>query len=179
MLAGVLVLMGGLIASNRFYDWAGEGRQFGIGDRSDWYVHKAARFLGREGMPRRVFVANLGQAGVTLFHNGPEQRVFTDARLEVNSRETFQRYLGILSRMAAGDPGWTTLAGAPSEIAPEPPAVLLDRLTSTPAIRGMLTMPGWRLVYADSVAVVFLQTNTADRLGLPRVSIRQLLEESS
>lgn len=173
-LLGVLLLLGWLVVSNRFYDWVGEGRRFGLGERNDWYVHDAARFVGRTGMPHRVFVANLGQAGVVLFQNGPEQRVFIDARLEVNSRETFERYLRILDLMAAGDPAWTSLAGAPGDVSLESPAVLLDRRTAAPAIQGMLTMPGWRLVHADRVATVFLPVETAERLQLPRVSIERL-----
>jgi hypothetical protein len=176
-LAGLLVVLGWLVVSDRFYRWAGEGRRFGFRERVDWYVHDAAVFLGRQGMPNRVFVANLGQAGVVLFHNGPAQRVFIDARLEVNSRATFERYRRVLALMAEGDPDWTLLAGGPDETSPEPPAVLLDRRTSTPAIRGMLAMPGWRLVYADAVATVFLPIAAADRLNLPRADLRTLLEK--
>jgi hypothetical protein len=96
----------------------------------------------------------------------------------VNSRATFERYLRVLALMAEGDPDWTLLAGGPDETLSEPPAVLLDRWTATPAIRGMLlAMPGWRLVYADAVATVFLPTAAADRLGLPRADLRTLLEK--
>jgi hypothetical protein len=70
-------------------------RLFGVGEIPRAFPHDAARFLGRDGMPRRCYAIDEGAAAVYIFHNGPRRQVFADARLEVNTRQTLERYLGI------------------------------------------------------------------------------------
>jgi hypothetical protein len=53
------------------------------------------------------------------------------------------------------------------------PVVIIDR-SSLPTLAGMLTMPGWRLVYGDPTAGVFLENKAADRLKLDAVDIATL-----
>ncbi len=55
------------------------------------------------------------------------------------------------------------------------PVVILDSRLSRPVIDGMLRLSGWRLVYADPSAAVFLATPQADALNLPRVEPTPLL----
>lgn len=104
-----LVVLAWLIASDRFYAWAGAGRKFGIGQRQNWYPHGAAQFAGRAGMPRLALVTNWGHAGVYIFHNAPERRVLMDGRLEVNTRETMELYNRILEDLASGGERWEAL----------------------------------------------------------------------
>lgn len=167
---GALALLAASIVSGAFYAWAGEGRTFGLGERHDWYAHDAQRFLVRDGMPRRALVWSIGEANLTLYHGGGRVRVFMDPRLEVASRDLFERTLEIVRAMNAGDTArWEALIHRPG--APEPwPSILLDRTRSERAIAGVLRAPGWRPVYADHLAVVFLREDFAAARALPRVS---------
>ena len=68
--------------------------------------HEAALFAGRPGMPERRLALDLRQAGVYLFHNGPERKLYIDGRLEVPSRQTFQTFVRLSSLLREGRPGW-------------------------------------------------------------------------
>jgi len=170
LVAAALALLAVSIVSGAFYGWAGEGRSVGVGERPDWYAHDAQRFLVRDGMPRRAFVWSIGEANLTLFHGGGRVQVFMDPRLEVASRDLFERTIGIVRAMNAGDTArWETLIHRPGE--PEPwPSILLDRAQGARAIAGVLRAPGWRPVYADDLAVVLVREEFAAARALPRVS---------
>lgn len=143
----------------------GEGRVFGLGERPNWYAHAAAKFAGNPAFPPRAFVAHMGQASVYTYHNGPDRKVFMDPRLEVNSQNTFRRFEDILERMSVGDRGWEVgLRDEQGRL----PVVILDSRYSRPAINGLLSTPSWRMVFADPAAAVFIETELADRLGLPQ-----------
>jgi hypothetical protein len=88
-----------------------------------------------------------------------------DARLEVCTQQTFQQFNRVLQKMARGDPSWMSLFRDGVM-----PVVILDSRTSRKPINGLLNTPGWRLVFADPSAAVFLQTETADKLNQPAVS---------
>jgi hypothetical protein len=93
-----------------------------------------------------------------------------DPRLEVASRDLFERTLEIARAMNAGDTArWERLIHRPD--APEPwPSILLDRARGARAIAGVLRAPGWRPVYADHLAVVLVREEFAAARALPRVS---------
>lgn len=146
--------------------WGGEGKVLALGEKEAWYAHKAAKFAGQPGMPQRGFIANMGQAAVYIFHNGPERKVFFDGRLEVNSKETFQFYEEIKQHMALGKADWAYLL---QDEKGQLPVIILDSRYSRPEIGGMASNPGWRLVFADQAAAVFLDLKTAERLQLPEV----------
>lgn len=139
-----------------------KNKPFRLGEASRWFIHDAARFAAQPGFPEIAFVANIGQAEVYVYHNGPERRVFMDARLEVCTQHTFEMFNSILMDMSSGNTRWQSLF--PNG---ELPVVILDSRTSRLAITGMLNTPTWRLVFADSAAAVFLPLATADRLKLP------------
>ena len=159
-------VLAGLILM-RFTDtWdrtSGAGQRFGFGKRAGWYADEAARFAGQRGFPKHAFIANFGQAGVYIFHNGPEHRVFIDGRLEVVTRTTYERSEQILTEMEMGNPIWQERL---KDDQGQFPVVILDSRFVRPQIRGMLITPGWRLVFADAAAAVFLDERTADRLRL-------------
>ncbi len=158
------------IVSGALYAWAGEGRVLGLGERQGWYTHAAQRFLVSEGMPRRAFVSSIGEANLTLFEGEGRVRVFMDPRLEVATRALFEEYVAVVRAMNAGDTAtWEKILARPQE-AERWPSILLDRARSARAIAGVLAAPGWRPVYADDLAVVFLRDEAAQRRGLPRVS---------
>lgn len=152
-------------------------RLFGFGEIPGAFAHDAARFLGRKGMPRRCFAIDEGAAAVYIFHNGPERRVFADARLEVNTRRTLERYLEIERQLALSDPRF--VESLTEGIEPEPdgsvetPALLISLryLVSHPALPGgVARLRGFRTVYVDNVAMVLLDERQADRLHLPPAS---------
>ncbi len=161
---GVLTIS---LLSGGFYNWTGEERTVGLGERDNWYAHAAQRFLTQPSMPKQAFVSQLGEANLTLFHAHGRVRVFIDPRLEVASRGLFETYLVVLRTMAAGDAKtWEPLLQRDQQW----PSILLDRQRSSPQIEGLARTPGWRPVYADDLAVVFLRDETADALRLPRVT---------
>lgn len=152
-------------------------RLFGFGEIPGAFAHDAARFLGRAGMPRRCFAIDEGAAAVYIFHNGPERRVFADARLEVNTRHTLERYLEIERQLALSDPRF--VESLTQGVEPEPdgavetPALLISLryLVSNPALPGgVARLRGFRTVYVDNVAMVLLAEEQADRLHLPPAS---------
>lgn len=162
-----LVLFG-LAAAHLTGHWGrltGLRDRFGVGEAPAWYAHEASKFAGQPGFPNRAVVASFGQSAVYEFHNAPDQRVLMDGRLEVCTRETFELYEGILERMAMRDPAWQQLLGPPDEHG-RLPTIILDSRSARAEINGLSGMPGWRLVFADSAAAVFITSDLADQLGL-------------
>jgi hypothetical protein len=152
-------------------------RLFGVGEIPRAFAHEAAEFLGRDGMPRRCYAIDEGAAAVYIFHNGPKRRVFADARLEVNTRETLKRYLAIERQLMEADErvfdalaeGVDRDAGGQTEL----PALLISLryLAANPALQqGLANLKRLRRVYVDYVAVVFIDANQADALGLPELT---------
>jgi hypothetical protein len=169
--AGVLVAAALLVVSGVWNRVAEGNKPFGLGEARDWFIHDAARFAGREGMPQLAVVNHVGQAAVYEYHNGPGRSVLMDGRLEVCTRKTFEMLYSVLGSMVAGRKEWEglfTSSGA------ELPVVILDTHTSRKPIEGLLRTPGWRLVYADRTAGVFLPEARADRLELPAVDAQIL-----
>jgi len=169
MAAGTLLIVTG--TWNRI---AEGNKPFGLGEARDWFIHDAARFAGREGMPQLAVVNHVGQAAVYEYHNGPGRSVLMDGRLEVCSRKTFEMLYSVLGSMVAGRREWEglfTSSGA------ELPVVILDTRTSRRPIEGLLKTRGWRLVHADKTAGVFLSEERADRLNLPAVDAGILFED--
>lgn len=174
MVASVLAA-GALLVVTGVWNRVAEGNKpFGLGEAHDWFIHDAARFAGREGMPQLAVVNHVGQAAVYEYHNGPGRTVLMDGRLEVCTRKTFEMLYSVLGSMVAGRREWEglfTSSGA------ELPVVILDTHTSRKPIEGLLRTPGWRLVYADRTAGVFLPDARAERLELPAVDSRILFAE--
>ena len=148
-------------------------KPFGFGELPAWFAHDACRFAGQTGFPHHAFVAHIGQAGVYIYHNGPDRRVFMDGRLEVCSRKTFELFDEIRHLMATGDRRWERLL--PRDDQGRMPAIILDARASRHEINGLYQTPGWRLVYADRVATVFLEESLANKLSLPPASLEPLL----
>ena len=145
-------------------------KPFALGERPHLFIHNAAKFAGQPGFPERAFIAHNGQADVYVFHNGPQHKVFMDARLEVCTQQTFERYINILRLMSMGSTTWE------SEFRDgELPVVILDSRTSRLAMNGMMNIPTWRLVFADRTAAVFLPVGLADKLQLPLVDPTPLM----
>ncbi len=171
--AAVLVSLIAAVVSGVWNEIGDQNKPFGLGEARHWFIHDAARFAGQSGFPRRAFVANNGQAAVYIYHNAPERLVFMDGRLEVCSRNTFEIFNRILAAMERADPGWTEIFKTNGG---ELPVVILDSRIVRSQINGMLLTPGWRLVFADRTAAVFLDNERADKLSLPAVDPQPLFD---
>ncbi len=177
-LSGVILFLTACHFSGHWGKWSGSRDRFSLSEHPAWFAHDAARFAGQAEMPGRAFVANIGQAGVYIFHNAPQRLVFMDGRLEVCSRRTFETFEAALQKMSQGDPSFAQLIG-PRDEQGLLPAVILDSRSSRPAINGMLRLPGWRMVFADGAAAVFIEASLADKLGLPMANPEPLLNPPS
>ncbi len=146
---------------------------FGLREAKHWFGHEAARFCGRPGMPDRAYVAHFGLAGPFIFHNGPQKKLFMDPRLEVCSRQTFEKYEQVGRMITQGIPGWEQIVNPDNT---EMPVMVLDSRYSRGEINGLLATPAWRLVFADPAAAVFVETTRADALGLPPADINVMAQ---
>jgi hypothetical protein len=156
--------------SGGLYAWAGEGRTVGLGERKQWYAHEACRFLARPDLPERIVAFNLGQAAVCIAHAAPAHKLFMDPRLEVNSPETFERYLSGLRLLWRGDVAWEAALGIDYQRPAELPALLIERGVLARAAYVLARDPRWRCVHADSVATVFVPSTWAESHGLDAVN---------
>jgi hypothetical protein len=173
MVTSLLCILIFAVVSGVWASMAEKEKVFALGERPHWFIHDAAKFAGQPGFPRFAFVANNGQASVYTYHNALERRVYMDARLEVCTLGTFKDYNLILALMQVGDP---TLPRALSFASGgEIPVVILDSRGMRTQINALLQTPGWRLVFADRSAAVFLTDDQADKLSLPRADHEPLL----
>ncbi|MCH7689130.1 MAG: hypothetical protein IH899_21065, partial [Planctomycetes bacterium] len=161
ILTGVIVT--GLIASIPTGYWAVLGGTFGLGEREAWYPHDAVKFAGQPDFPQRAFISHIGLAAVYGFHLGPHHKVFMDGRLEVVSRETYSLHEKIRKLMSDRNPSWMAMIRDEEGILP---VIILDSRYSRKEIRGLAVTGGWRLVFADSAAAVFVEERIAETLNL-------------
>jgi hypothetical protein len=172
-LAMILALTALAVAtlSGDFYRWAGEGRTVGLGERRDWYAHDACTFLARPDSPERIVAMNISQAAVCIAHAAPMHKLFMDPRLEVNSQETFERYLEGLRKLWRGETDWETPFGFDYARPTEIPALLIERGVLNRAAQVLSHDPRWRCVFADSVATVFVTSAFARTHELSEVRL--------
>jgi tetratricopeptide (TPR) repeat protein len=140
-----------LVASGRFYAWAGEGRTVGLGEEPLWFPHAAARFAGQPDMPERFLSYHDGYAAVYEYHNGPERKVFVDARLEVMGADLYERYLSLRERIKQDDPSW------PRELdSYERPAVYIGHSSDADLGAVIVANPDWKCVWFDPIGAMFV-----------------------
>ncbi len=157
-LAGFVIVWIGAIVSGRFFAATGEQRAFGWHESPLAYAHAAARFAGRPGLPTRALALDLRQAGVYLFHNGPQRKLYIDGRLEVPRRETFESFVRLSTLLREGRPGWADAVRRMGD-----PIVLLDHEDDAGAEATLLAEPGWRCIFYDSIAAVFVAPGSGVR----------------
>jgi hypothetical protein len=153
-------------------------RKFGLRELPADSPHAEALFLGRPDMPQRVFANDHSLAAAYIFHNGPERKVYVDGRLEVSTRESYQRYLEITDRLVLHDPRAEEmlLSDVPADAAGkrEMPAVMLQIDGFLGAIEYLVDHPRWRPVFYGDSAIVFLYEPDAARRGVPAVDREKL-----
>jgi tetratricopeptide (TPR) repeat protein len=156
----LVVLLGSIIftvVTGRFIRATGEPRQFGLGESPLVFAHQAAQFAGQTGMQDRALAYDLIQAGVYTYHNWPQRKVFMDGRLEVPQRETFQTYIRLRNMLNEGSSGWEERLRRLGE-----PLLLLGHTSEFGAEATLLVHPGWRCVYFDPVASIFVSNSRTD-----------------
>jgi tetratricopeptide (TPR) repeat protein len=153
-LAGLLIVT---TMNGRFFRATGEPRRFSLHASPLAYAHEAARFAGRPGLPDRALVFDLRQAGVYLFHNGPQRKLFLDGRLEVPGRETFETYVRLDHMLNDGRRGWAEPIRRMGD-----PLILLDHELDFGAEATLLVDPAWRCIYYDAIASVFVSRRRSD-----------------
>ena len=121
------------------------GAPWAFGERNNWYAHGACAFLARPDLPERIVAFNLGQAAVCIAHTAPAHKQFMDPRLEVNTQETFERYLAGLRKLWRDEPGWEVPLGIDYARPAEMPALLIERGVLGRAANNLARDPRWRL----------------------------------
>lgn len=149
---GVLIALTVFVATGAYYTLLGEGRTVGLGEKPLWFPHKAVEFARGAGMPERFVCIHNGHAAVWEYHNGPERKVYTDARLEVIGPELYKEYLA-LQQAIRENRGWEERLAAMGN-----PGLLLDLVqTGSPALSASIfSSPNWRCIFFDAVAAVFV-----------------------
>ena len=145
-----------LVGSGGFYAWTKEGRKVGWGEQPLTFAHDAVKFAGTPGMPSRFLTFHNGLAGLFEYHNGPERKVYTDARLEVMGPEVYSQNKELGRAISGGKPGWVKrIEGLGKPV----PGVVIDHVqaASTDMAVAFLGEPAWRCVWYDVTASVYLQ----------------------
>ncbi|HEY6475188.1 MAG TPA: hypothetical protein VI456_01325 [Polyangia bacterium] len=172
LLLAAVGALGLATASGGLYAWAGEGRRIGLGERPHWFAHEACAFAARPDLPARMVAYNISQAAVCIAHGAPQHKQFMDPRLEVNTEETFERYLSGIRRLWKNDAGWETALGIDHDRPDEIPALLIERGPLGRAAEILSHDPRWRCVHADELATVFVSSRFAEQHGLPAAPLR-------
>ena len=150
-LAALLVLFFFAITSGRFFLTTGEPLRRGLREAPLAYAHQAAQFAGQSGLSDRALAFDLGLADVYLFHNGPKRKLFMDGRLEVPDLATFATYVRLENMLNEGRPGWAEPVRRMGN-----PLILLGHDKEFGAEATLLVDPGWRCIYYDAVASIFV-----------------------
>lgn len=170
--SGVVLLAVYGVASGRWYLLTGEHRRLGVELRPNHFSFEAMKLAGKAGMPERALVFHLGHAATFIYENGPEQKVFMDARLELYTEQQFREYLSLRDRLQQGT-GWqATLSGLGVNM------VLADGEQSAPIQATFFSDPDWRAVHYDDVMAVFVRKRVTLPADVPRFDFRTLLFET-
>jgi tetratricopeptide (TPR) repeat protein len=154
---GLICALFVLVASGNFYALAGEGRTVGLGEEPLWFPHAAVEFAGKPELPDRFLSFHEGYAALYEYHNGPQRKVFVDARLEVVGATLYKRYLDLAERIRDDDPGW------PAELdAAGRPAVMVGHATNGFGGAVILANPAWHCVWFDPVVAMFVHRSFAE-----------------
>jgi tetratricopeptide (TPR) repeat protein len=152
------------LAADRYYVHTGEPRHFAFREEPLAFAHDAATFAGRPGLPERALVYGLDQTGVYDFHNAPRCKPFMDGRLEMPDRRTFETYVSVEDWLRQKDPRWQAAVAGMGN-----PLLLLAHQNNHASEALLLTHPGWRCVYYDALASVFVPDDAVDPSAFPAV----------
>jgi tetratricopeptide (TPR) repeat protein len=137
------------VINNRYYINDRRAERFGFGFKEQTHPRGAFVFI-RENEIRGPFFNNLDVGGMFIHELYPRERVFIDARLEVNSAEVFSEYRRAMSDAQA----FGRLSQKYLFKAIVISHVAQDALFLVPVLH---FSPQWKLVYLDPIAAVFVK----------------------
>lgn len=153
VLAAVLILLalGGywFIASNGFYKWNNDLREFGLGQLDMRFPIRAAAFMKAQGLPGHLY-NDLGNGGYLSWAEPIPGGVYIDGRLEVYDADFFGEYMNTLSNPSA----WQ------AEMDRQGIQTVLQFHwwgNSRNLIQYLITDSRWALVYYDETSVLFVR----------------------
>jgi hypothetical protein len=153
VLAAVLILLvlGGywFIASNGFYKWTDDLREFGLGQLDMRFPIRAAAFMKAQGLPGPLY-NDLGNGGYLTWAEPIPGGVYMDGRLEVYDADFFAQYVRELA-----DPGaWQ------AEMDRKGVQTVLQFYwwgNTRNLIQYLINDSRWALVYYDETSVLFVR----------------------
>ncbi len=149
VIVAVVVLQIFSIVGGRHYIADKRAERFGFGFKEQTFPHGAFVFIKENGISGPFF-NNMDIGGMFLWEMYPEEKVFIDARLEVNSAEIFSEY-----RRAMSDAGaFIRLSDKYEFNAAVVSHTSQDGLYLMPVLS---LLPEWTLVYFDPIAAVFVR----------------------
>ncbi len=149
ILALVAIVQTWSVVTNRYYIADRRPERFGFGFKERAFAVGAFDFVKDNGL-RGPFFNNMDIGGAFIWQMYPQEKVFIDARLEVNSAEIFSEY-----QKAMYDPNaFAALSEKYGFNAAIISHVSQDGLYVMPI---MYFSPPWALVYLDPMAAVFLK----------------------
>lgn len=165
------------VGSGRWYLFTGEGRRIGLGEQPRHYGRDGIKVAGLEGMPDRALVFHLGHASTYIHANGPERKVFIDARLELHSQRRFREYLALRDFLSAGLGGATEGADDYQALLDQEQigVVIADGRESVAIQATLFSDPRWQAVHYDEVLAVFVRRQARLPDGVAPVDLRSLL----
>lgn len=154
----VVLTLGTLVASGAYYEFQGEDRTVGLGERPLWFPHDAVKSASLPGMPEQFVGFHLGDAAVWEYHQGPERKIYCDARLEVIGPALYLDYLK-LSRAIVDDRDWRTWFAEHGN-----PGILVDLIQADNIALAatLFASRDWRCVWFDPIAAVFVHQSYTD-----------------
>lgn len=156
-LASILGLWIISLVTDRFQEWTGDRRHFALRERPLEFAHDAVRFARQPGLPDHALVYDLHQACLFTFHNAPEKKPFLDGRLEMPDLHTFQTYSNLEQWLQQQDGRWESAVHQLGD-----PLVFLVHLNNSNGEASLMNHPGWRCIYFDALAAIFVPSNQSD-----------------
>src|SRR5207249_725003 len=98
-------------------------------------------------------------ASLFEYYHGPERKVYTDPRLEVNGPELFQRYQQLQDAITRDEPrsSWRAELDAMGR-----PVILVDHEYMSPLGATLLRSAHWRCVWFDPIAAVYVHDSATE-----------------
>ncbi len=152
---GAIALLIGALVTNHFSRFLGIEREFGLGVSPVRFPAEAVAFAEEVGITGRPFNC-LAMGGYLTWMRYPSQQVFVDGRLEAFPERVFRNYFRVID-----DPKlWPQLVARYRV-----DYVLLYHLWGNrlPLVTYLASGYGWRLVYYDEIASIFLPEDEAHR----------------
>lgn len=137
------------VTNNQFYLSDKRSERFGFGFKEQTHPRGAFLFIKEKGV-HGPFFNNLDIGGMFIYEMFPKEKVFVDARLEVNSADVFSEYRSAMSDADA-------FARLSKKYAFDATVISLIAQDTLDLMPELYYSPEWALVYLDPIAAVFVR----------------------